>query len=96
MTVELRKLTVLEWVAGLSDERIINDLYEAIPAKTDEKKPFDLSSCKTYGQKKADRFDLDEIKRKQGYTGVDEERMKSLIAQLDIEQSLDDLLEDLD
>lgn len=96
MTVELRKLSVLEWIAKLSDEKIINDLYDSITTKYNVKNNFDLSKGRKYSNVKATKFNLDQIKEDQDYGGVDEEKMDNLIAQLDIEQSIEELLNDLD
>jgi len=96
MTVELRKLSVLEWIAQLSDEQIINDLYESITVKYKVGKDFDLSKARKYAAVKTTKFDLEKVKISQQYTGVDENKMDQLIAKLDIEQSMEQLLNDLD
>jgi hypothetical protein len=96
MTVELKKLSLLEWVANLTDEQVINDLYKSVDAVYRRDRNFDFSTAQTYAQTKMEAFDLDRIKRQQNYKGVDEEKMDELIAQLNIEQSIDELLNDLD
>ncbi len=96
MTVELQKLSLLEWVAKLSDEQIINELYNSINIKYIKQQNFDLSNSKSYAQLKSTKIDLDKIKKEQNYQGVDEEKMDELIGTLDIEQSIEELLNDID
>lgn len=96
MTVELRKLSLLEWIASLSDEQIINDLYDTINYQYKNPSQFELSKSRTYSQVKMEKFDLEKVKEQQNYNGVDENKMDKLINQLDIEQSIEELLNDLD
>jgi hypothetical protein len=96
MTVELRKLSVLEWVANLSDEQIINDLYESIAVKYKSTNSFDLSQADRFANIKHVKFDLEKVKEEQNYNGVDEKKMDQLISTLQIDQSIEELLNDLD
>lgn len=96
MTTELRKLSLLEWIANLSDEKIINELYESISVSYKRGDQFDIHRARKYAEVKAEKFDLEKLKGEQDFSGVDEARMDGLIAQLDIEQSMEDLLKDLD
>lgn len=49
----------------------------------------------TYQEIKDRKFDLEEIKREQGYTGLNLEKMRQIAEEMDIQEPLEKLLKDL-
>ncbi len=94
MTLESKKVKIAQWVLSLADEPTLDRLAElarrATPGRAAE------NDVQRYAIRVEDSLNLDEIKRAQGFTGVDLDKVERLIREADIEQPIEDLLADLD
>ena len=97
MTLEQRKLGILEWVIKLSNERTIDQLYSRYVSITEPvAKELDPTE---HGVSYCDlvRITPEQAlqQAKENYVSPDLHRVKHLIAELDIQETTEELLADL-
>ncbi|MFK8163836.1 MAG: hypothetical protein AB8H12_15430 [Lewinella sp.] len=96
MTLESRKISIVQWILSLKDEKIIDKLTESVSAIQEENlggKKVAFVSYQTISDRK---FDLEEVKRQQNYMPFAAGELDQLIQEADIQEPIDVLLESID
>jgi hypothetical protein len=99
MSFEAKKLNLINWIMSINDEKTIDRITNFISkffnistkegiAEAVDLTPF-IATIDT-------EFDLEKIAKEQNYQGTSDEKMEAIIAEINIEESLEELLEMLD
>lgn len=97
MNLEAKKWNVVQMIALIDNEEIIDEISAKIIQLIPEKK--ELASdplLSKYAVKIEDTLDLEKLKEEQSFTGIDLEKMDRLANEANIEESIDELFEMLD
>ena len=97
MNLEAKKWNVVQMIALIDNEEIIDEISAKIIQLIPEKK--ELASdplLSKYAVKIEDTLDLEKLKEEQNFTGIDPEKMDRLANEVNIEESIDELFEMLD
>lgn len=97
MNLEAKKWNVVQMIALIDNEEIIDEISAKIIQLIPEKK--ELASdplLSKYAVKIEDTLDLEKLKEEQNFTGIDLEKMDRLANEANIEESIDELFEMLD
>ena len=97
MSLETKKLSMLQLIMAIDSEEIIDQINSKIiqflPNTQDENQATLLSK---YAGTIEDKVDLDKIIKAQNYQGIDKKKMDMLAQKANIQESIDELLEMLD
>jgi hypothetical protein len=99
MSFEAKKLNLLNWIMSINDEKTIDRIthfvskFFNIKSKAVETEGVDLTPFVMTIEKD---FDLDKIAKAQNYKSTSDEEMEAIIANIQIEEPLEDLLKMLD
>ena len=88
MTIEARKYQLMEGIMQLTNEHLLGRL-ESILKEYDQS----MSSIKHLVKPTRRKTDVDQLIKEQGFEGIDKARMGQLIQEINIEESIEDLLE---
>jgi Glu-tRNA(Gln) amidotransferase subunit E-like FAD-binding protein len=91
MTLESKKLLLIRQIMEINDEGVIDDLEQYVEEKAQHKSDNDI--LQQLARPIRPHFDLEAIKREQGYQPINKEELNQLIKELDIQEPLEELLE---
>lgn len=99
MSFEAKKLNLINWIMSINDEKtidritkFINKLFN-VSSKKEKQEAVDLTPFIATIDKE---FDLEKIAKEQNYKSTSDEEMEAIIANIQIEEPLEDLLKMLD
>mgnify|MGYP006118499659 CR=1 FL=1 len=99
MSFETKKLNLINWIMSINDEKTIDKVTNFIgrffnaSEKTETEETVDLTP---FIATVDTEFDLEKIAKEQNYQGTSDEEMEAIIAEINIEEPLEELLEMLD
>ncbi|MEL7220303.1 MAG: hypothetical protein AAGJ93_03225 [Bacteroidota bacterium] len=99
MMLESKKYSIIEWIISIADEKVIDTIQavkERIESQNSERrqdKPGYSSS--TYAEIKSRSVNVEELKEAQNYSPTSSEDLTRIAKDLNIEQSIEELLADL-
>ena len=97
MSLEAKKWNVVQLIASISNEAILDEIsariVQLIPEQTTSD---DDALLAKYSGSIEDKLDISKILQEQNYTGIDFEKMAQLAKDANIEEPIDELLEILD
>lgn len=97
MSLEAKKLSVVQIILNIDNEEIIDEINaKVIQLVPSEIKSEDDELLAKYSGSMEDKVDLDKIMKEQNYNGIDIEKMNRLAKEANIEESIDELLEMID
>lgn len=96
MTLESRKISIVQWILSLNDEKVIDKLAESMSAIKEENLAGEEVKFVSYQSIIDRKFDLERLKRQQNYKPFEEGELDQLIQEADIQESIDVLLESID
>ena len=96
MNLSDRKIKLAQLLFKTMSEKKLDEVSKILGDQSDNE-PDDLIQKygSTYQEIKDRKFDLEEIKREQGYTGLNLEKMRQIAEEMDIQEPLEKLLKDL-
>lgn len=95
MSFESKKLSLINWIISINDEKTIDRIYNFISSifnikpKATKQETVDLTPFITTIEKD---FDLEKIKTEQGYEETSDDEMEAIIAGIQIDEPLEELL----
>jgi hypothetical protein len=90
MTIEARKLMVINKILSLKDESTLNNVEDCLGIETVGEVFFD--DLQNFFAPVNSKFDLDEIIEQQGYKPIDKTEFDQLVKKLDIQEPAEELL----
>lgn len=87
MTVEAKKHKLIEKIADLQDEEVLNKL-ETLLGEYSKGNLIFMEIVKPV----RDKFDIEQLKKEQNYQGFDKEEVDRLIKEIDIQEPIEELL----
>ena len=97
MSLEAKKLNVVQLILSIDNEEVIDEIntkvIELIPSEGKSKDDMLLAK---YTGRLEEHVNLNKIMKEQNYQGIDIDKMERLAKEANIEESIDDLLEMLD
>jgi hypothetical protein len=97
MNLEAKKWNVVQMIASIDNEAIIDEISaKIIQLIPEEKEPTESTLLSKYAVQIEEKIDLEKLKKEQNFEGVDAQKMDRLAKEADIEESIDELFEMLD
>lgn len=90
MTLESKKLLLIRQIMEINDEGVIDDLEQYVEEKAQHKSDNDI--LQQLARPIRPHFDLEAIKKEQGYQPINKEELNQLIKELDIQEPLEELV----
>ncbi|MEM6804104.1 MAG: hypothetical protein AAF696_22055 [Bacteroidota bacterium] len=87
MTIEARKYHLIAEIMQVSDEKILKRFEEILTEYHQQ-----MNDLRGLVKPIRSKKDINQLIQEQGFTGVDREKMNRLIDEIDIEESIEELL----
>ena len=94
MTLEAKKIDIVKWVLGLSDEKVIDQIAESVQSIQESASPAG-SIFTTYSAISSKKFDLNQLKKEQNYQPFNPGELDHLIKEADVQEPIEVLLESI-
>jgi uncharacterized protein YjgD (DUF1641 family) len=88
MTIEARKYQLIEEIMQLSDEQVLRKFEEILKEYHDS-----MESLRHLIKSTREKTDIDQLIKEQGFKGIDKAKMDKLVAEIAIEEPIEDLIE---
>ena len=92
MNLAAKKMDIVQRVLSIQNETVLDDLSRHIRQIQSQNGHSDDVLLAKYKGEIEEKADLEKIKREQGFTGINKDKMTELARQANIEEPLEDLL----
>lgn len=95
MTLEAKKLDIIQRILGISNETIVDQLSASVKEISVQNPAQGSVNFVTYNEVKSKDFNLGTLKMEQNYQPFAKDELDVLIKEADIQESIEELLEAL-